>query len=442
MRNPTRSLTATLPAIVVVIICLCSATVVQAQFDFEKEPISYSDSPSSDAVARMISKLKAGEITLKWSKQQGWLPSLLEHLDVSPQSQSLVFSKTSLQIRHIHPKTPRAIYFNDETYLGWVPNGDIIELSSVDDDLGAVFYTIKQQPTDCPEIVRDHSNCMTCHGTSKTKYVPGYVVRSVFPSGNGQPHYSMGSTTTDHQTELEDRFGGWYVTGHHGDMKHRGNKIARRDPADAFDWEQHANIDRVTELFDAEKYLEPTSDIVALMVLEHQAQMHNLITRASFEAKQAMHYQKVMNRVLERDEDFVSDTTMRRIHSAGDELLCYLLFVDEFKLTSPIVSSNQFAEQFSNLGPRDSQGRSLRDFDLDSRLFRYPCSFLIYSSTYDKMPPKVLDYVEERLFDVLTGKDDSPQFQHLQPEDRQAILEILLETKPCLKQRMENRKRL
>jgi hypothetical protein len=198
----------------------------------------------------------------------------------------------------------------------------------------------------------------------------------------------------------------------------------------------------VTDLFDAEKYLEPTSDIVALMVLEHQAQMHNLITRASFEAKQAMHYQKVMNRVLERDEDFVSDTTMRRIHSAGDELLCYLLFVDEFKLTSPIVSSNQFAEQFSNLGPRDSQCRSLRDFDLDSRLFRYPCSFLIYSSTYDKMPPKVLDYVEERLFDVLTGKDDSPQFQHLQPEDRQAILEILLETKPCLKQRMENRKRL
>ena len=287
--------------------------------------------------------------------------------------------------RHIHPQTPRAIYFNDETYLGWVPNGDIIELSSVDDDLGAVFYTIKQQPTDGPEIVRDHSNCMTCHGTSKTKYVPGYVVRSVFPSGNGQPHYSMGSTTTDHQTELEDRFGGWYVTGHHGGMKHRGNKIARWDPADVFHWEQHANINRVTDLFDAEAYLEPTSDIVALMVLEHQAQMHNLITKVvSFETRQVRHYQKVMNRVLERDEDFVSDTTIRRIQSAGDELLNYLLFVDEFKLTSPIVSSNRFAEQFSNLGPRDSRGRSLRDFDLDSRLFRYPCSFLIYSSTYQQ----------------------------------------------------------
>jgi hypothetical protein len=407
-----------------------------AQFDFEKDPINYSDAASTDAVAKLKSKLESGEVKLQWNDKQGWLPSLLDHLGVSSESQSLVFSKTSLQIRHITPQTPRAIYFNDDTYLGWVPTGDLIEISAVDDQLGAVFYSIKQQKTDRPEINRDHSNCMTCHGTSKTKYVPGYVVRSVFPSANGQPHYSMGTTTTDHQTDMERRYGGWYVTGDLGESKHRGNKISRLDPRDAFDWDKNANIDSLAELFDTERYLETTSDVVALMVLEHQAQMHNLITRAAYETKQTIHYQKTMKRVLERGEDFESESTVRRIKAAGDDLVEYMLFVGEYELESPVRGGNDYAQKFSQLGPKDSRGRSLREFDLESRMFRYPCSFLIYSTSFDQLPPRVLDYVENRLIDILQGKDDSPEFSHLTPEIRTAILEILVDTKPSFKKRL------
>lgn len=410
-----------------------------AQFDFEKEPINYSKAQSDDAVAKLVSRLEAGEIELRWDDKQGWLPALLEQLDISTKSQALVFSKTSLQFRYITPQNPRAIYFNDDTYLGYVPGGEIIELSSVDDQIGAVFYSIDQREVESPQINRDHSHCMTCHGTSKTKNIPGYLVRSVFASGSGQPHYSMGSTTTDHRTEFKKRFGGWYVTGELGDVKHRGNKIARRDPRDPFDWEQHANIDSLTELIDTDPYPEPTSDLVALMVLEHQAQMHNLITRAGFETKQAVHYQEVMNRVLERGDDYESESTARRIKAAGDELLKYMLFADEYKLESPIKGSNQYSQQFVKLGKRDSQDRSLRDFDLQTRLFRYPCSFLIYSTSYDELPSRMLEYVEGRLIEVLVGDEVDPEFSHLTAVDRQAILEILVETKPRLKHRLQNR---
>ncbi len=407
-----------------------------AQFDFEQEPIKYSDTSSHDAVAQLMAKLESGETSLTWSDQQGWLPSLLEKLEVPTQSQTLVFSKTSLQIRHISPQSPRAIYFNDVTYLGWVPTAEFIEVSSVDDHLGAVFYTIRQRQTERPEIARDHTNCMTCHGTAKTKHVPGFLVRSVFPSDNGQPHYSMGSTTTDQQTPFKERFGGWYLTGDLGDTKHRGNKFAERDAEEPFDWKQHANIETASELFESKRYLETTSDVVALMVLEHQAQMHNMITRAAYETRQTIHYQQVMNRVLDRDVSHESESTVRRIKSAGDELLKYLLFAGEAKIESPITSTSDFANQFSKLGPAGKTGRSLREFDLQTRLFRYPCSFLIYSNSFDSLPPRVLDYTENRLIKILSNQDDDPAFDHLSDQDRSDILEILLETKPSMRARV------
>ena len=417
----------------------CFNSISFAQFDFDKEPIEYTATQSSDAIAKLIAKLESGEAKLEWTDQQGWLPSLLEQLNVSTKSQVLTFSKTSLQIRHINPDTPRAIYFNDDVYLGWIPTGDLIELSAVDDQLGAVFYTIRQRSAAQPEIERDHSNCMTCHGTSKTQNVPGYLVRSVYPSRSGQPHYSMGSTTTSHRTELKDRFGGWYVTGDLGSARHRGNKFATKDPAHPFDWDEHQNIETLNSRLEIERYPEPTSDVAALMVLEHQTQMHNLITRANYETRQALHYQEVMNRVLEREPGYESETTVRRIRSVSENLLEYLLFVDEAPLPSSVTPGNNFVREFSQLGPRDTQGRSLRDFQLEQRLFRYPCSFLIYSSTYDHLPSRVRDYVEERLIDILTGSDDSKTFSHLSADDRRTILEILVETKPGFSQRVQAR---
>ncbi len=415
---------------------LLSEQMAVAQLDFEGEPINYGSAEVHDRISKLQQDVETGKAKLVWDKKHGWLPSLLEHLEVPAYSQLLVFSKTSLQLRRITPERPRAVYFSDDTYVGWVQNGDVVELSAVDPQQGAIFYTVSQKKTDRPEFRRDRGQCLACHASSKTKGVPGYLVRSVFPGDDGQPHYGLGTTTTDHTTRFEDRYGGWYVTGTHGKMRHHGNAIARDDPIRPIDPEPGANRSNLAGLVQTSPYLEPGSDLVALMVLDHQSQMHNLITRASYETRQAIHYDQTMNRVMGRPAEHRSDTTRRRIASAGEKLVRYLLFSDEWELKSPVQGTSEFAARFSALGPKDRQGRSLRDFDLGRRMFRYPCSYLIYSESFDALPDAMLDYVETRLALVLTGKETSAEFAHLSAEDRKAILEILVETKPRFRERL------
>jgi len=404
--------------------------------DIIKEPINYNSAPVHDRVFRLIKKIEKGTAKLEWDNQRGWLPSILEHLNIHPSSQTLVFSKTSLQLRVITPQSPRAIYFNDDTYVGWTQFGDVIELSAVDPVQGAIFYTLPQSNNSNLRIDRDQGNCMSCHCSSKTKGVPGYLIRSVFTDSNGQPYFRFGTTTTDHTTPFSHRFGGWYVTGTHGRMRHRGNVIARDDYSNPIDPEQGANKTRLDDFIRTSAYLEKGSDIVALMVLEHQSQMHNHITKASYEYRFAKHYQKVMNKALGRPSSHEIETSKNRIVSAGERLLKYLLFDDECFLEDTVEGASAFAEHFASLGPRDSKGRSLRDFDLKKRMFRYPCSFLIYSKTYEQLPQPILTYVEQRLIEILNDEDIGTDFVHLSKKDRIAILEILMETKPRFRARV------
>jgi len=213
-------------------------------------------------------------------------------------------------------------------------------------------------------------------------------------------------------------------------MRHRGNVIAREDRSNPLDPDTGANLTDLSGLFRVERYLEPNSDLVALMVLEHQSQMHNLITSGSYDCRHAVHHQKIMNRALDRPLDHETESTRSRIISAGDKLLRYMLFVDECKLESPVKGMSRFARHFSSLGPRDRKGRSLRDLDLERRMFRYPCSFLIYSESFDNLPAPLLAHVETRLIRVLRGEEGSGEISHLSPENRAAILEILIDTKP------------
>jgi hypothetical protein len=400
-----------------------------AQFEFDEPPIRYSDSEPNDVIAQLIEAIESRETELVWDDTTGWLPSLLNKLNVAPDSQTLVFSKTSMQIRHITPSNPRAIYFSDNVYVGYVPGGEVIELSAVDPKLGAIFYTVDQSENK-PQIVRDESQCMTCHGTRKTKDVPGYLVRSVYASESGHPHYSMGTTTTDHSTDFRDRFGGWYVTGEHGELRHRGNAIAEKDVRDPINFEPGANRQRLPEKVRSAKYLSEGSDLVALMVLEHQTQMHNLITRAAYETRQALFYQKTLNEALGRDAGFMSESTNNRINSAANQLLRYLLFRDEFKLTSPISGNPEFVRRFADQAKRDSSGRSLRDLDLNERLFKLPCSFLIQSESFDQLPDVIRGLILEKLVEGLTAGEPPKDFQHLTNEQRRGILEVLQDTKP------------
>jgi hypothetical protein len=405
-----------------------------AQLEFEREPILYQSHPPHDPIARLNEQLKTGELGLEYDEKHGYLPALLKHLDVPESSQMLVFSKTSFQLRRISRRRPRALYFNDDVYIGYVQEGDVLEISSVDPQQGAIFYTLSQEQTAQPAFTRDRGQCLICHASSRTQNVPGHLVRSVFPDEGGQPQFGSGTFTTDHTSPFSERWGGWFVTGTHGDMRHMGNAhSASRSHPEELDREAGANVTDLSEFVKTEPYLQPTSDVVALMVLEHQTQMHNLITRANYEARHAAHYDGIMNAAFEdRPADYVSDTTRRRIASAGDKLIEYLLFRDEFRLTSPVKGTSNFAEDFADRGPRDKKGRSLRDFDLETRLFKHPCSYLIYSPAFDALPEPVKDYISGRLWEILTRKDTRDDYPHLSLEDRTAVLEILKDTKPDL----------
>jgi len=400
---------------------------------FEQEPINYHTAPVNDPVARMQKAMARGDVELKFDEKHGFLKSVLRSLDISPSSQMLVFSKTSFQLNRISPSTPRALYFNDDVYIGWVQGGDVIEVSSVDARQGTIFYTLAQKESATPRFTRDRGDCLSCHASSRTKDVPGSFARSVYPSATGLPHFNAGTFRTNHSSPFPERWGGWYVTGTHGAQRHMGNAIAsdKNDP-EKLDKETHANLNGLGKLVDTSPYLTPHSDIVALMVLEHQADMHNLITRANYDTRRALRDAAVLNEMLDEPADYLSPSIRRRIANAGEKLLKYMLFVDETRLTDTVQGTSAFATQFSSRGPHDSQGRSLRQFDLNRRLFKYPCSYLIYSAAFDGLPNPVKHRVYDRLREVLASKDTDEEFQHLSAADRKAISEILLETKPDL----------
>lgn len=411
---------------------LLSAISAHGQSEFYKEPINYSSNDLNDPISELQKKIDSGEIKLKYDSEKGYLPAVLKALAISTTSQSLVFSKTSFQQRRISPRTPRAIYFNDDAYIGWVPHGDVIEVTSVDTQKGSVFYTLAQEEEERPKFVRDQGNCMTCHASSRTFGIPGNLVRSVYPSHSGMPHFGSGTFRTNHESPLNERWGGWYVTGNHGKQRHMGNVIAKDRNHPKLDTEAGANVSDLDKFFSTKRYLSGHSDIVALMVLEHQSDMHNLITFANYKTRQAIHSGNVMNKALERPEDFVSESTERRIANAAEKLVKYMLFVDEAKLTDPIKGSTSFAKEFSSRGKKDSKGRSLRDFDLKKRMFKYPCSYLIYSKAFQALPKQSLKVVYRRLWEILTHKDSDKAFAHLSKADRKAIYEILVETVPNL----------
>lgn len=419
------------PIATLVFALAASGSAVRGQ-EFEQPPISYTHATPDNRVSRLMAEVASGQTRLAHDEQFGHLRSLLAALDVPVSSQMLVFSKTSLQRHRIAPKTPRALYFSDDVYIGFCNQGDVLEITAVDPQLGAVFYTLDQQAVP-GRFLRQTDNCLICHGSSQTKEVPGHVVRSVLADAAGLPILSAGTHRIDHTSPLENRWGGWYVTGTHGEQRHLGNLIASpRADRNEIDNADGQNVTSLADRFDTSHYLTGHSDIVALMVLEHQTDAHNYLTRASFLTRQAMHYQQALNRELGEPADHLWDSTKSRIKNAGEPLVEYLLFSGEAKLSAPIRGTSGFAEEFAERGPRDAQGRSLRDFDLQTRLFKYPCSYLIYSPNFTALPPEVKDYVFRRLWEILSGQDQSGKFAHLSPADRRAILEILRDTLPNL----------
>jgi hypothetical protein len=386
------------------------------QLAYEGDPVKYNDRVPADAVARLENRLKTGEVVLEFDDQFGYLPALLKELKISPSSQMLVFSKTSLQRRLISPENPRAIYFNDDAYVAYIPGAPTLEISTADPKLGGVFYRLDNQKFERPKFSREQ-DCLSCHGAQRTLGVPGHFVRSIGTDSSGELDSQSEIKEIDQTTPIKDRWAGWFLTGQHGGQVHRGNLVGEEAFKRAAKEPNYlGNLTNLGAFFEAKKHLRPTSDITALLVLEHQVKMHNYITRLNFETQLSVamygHTRYLKNQV--------------------NAFLRYLLFTEEAPLSERIVGDAEYAAWFASLGPFDSKGRSLRDFDLGKRLFKYPCSFLIYSEQFDAMPDLIRQHILQRLHAILTGVDADPQFAKISVEDRRAILEILRETKTNL----------
>jgi hypothetical protein len=386
----------------------------------DHQAIQYGSAPTDDPVARLEKQLEAGTARLDYSTKDGYLPSLLKHLGINPDSQMLVFSKTSFQAPKISPKRPRAVYFNDNAAVGFVPDGDVMEVISIDPKQGVMFYTLDVEKAARPSFLRRNDECVSCHLIPSTLNVSGLLVTSVIPSSDGSPRFPGAAIVVDSRTPLDERWGGWYVTGTSGSLVHRGNSVASHpDQPAVLDTEGQQNLTSLAGRVDTSGYLEGTSDLIALMTLEHQTRINNLLTRLGWETRIALSEGKL-------------EESRTRLNSVVGEVVSYMLFANEARILEPITGVSTFTKTFPERGPRDRQGRSLRDFDLKTRLFRYPLSYMIYSPAFDALPEIAKTQVYQRIYNVLSGKDSSAEFKRLTAEDKLAILQIVRETKPGL----------
>jgi hypothetical protein len=428
-----KSISAVLPALVFAAGYSFAGLSGSTPVPLDHESIQYDKAPVDDPVARLGRKVASGEVKLEFEDySMGHLRSLLKRLGINVDSQVLVFSKTSFQAPRIFPRMPRALYFNDQVSVGWVRGGEVLELASLDPKQGVIFYTLDIEDVAKPRFDR-RDTCLQCHQSGGTLGVPGIMIRSVFPERSGMPLFHAGTFITDHRSPMKERWGGWYVSGKHGSDSHMGNAVVGdRDKPDQLEGEGTQNLTSLARKFDTAAYLSPHSDIVALMVLEHQTHMTNLITRVGWETRMALRYQADMNKIFNQPADAPNDSTKRRIDSAVEEMLEYMLFVEEAPIKDRIEGVSTFSKTFPQRGPRDQRGRSLRDFDLEHRLFKYPLSYMIYSEAFDAMPPAALDRLYRRLYEILSGQDNGSKYASLREADRSAILQILLDTKPSL----------
>lgn len=338
------------------------------------------DEQPSNAVAALETKLEKGEVKLTYGTDgHGYLKSVLAALKVSPESQVLPFTRSSLQFDRISPGTPRAVYYNDDVAVGAVHPGGLIEIIANDGHGGIVFYTLDNDAPGPPRFVEEASRCASCHGLVNT-VTPGWIVANITATPDGTPQIVNPAHPfdfTDQTRPFEDRWGGWYVTGTSQDMHHLGN-ITATDPDKPFELPEEGGrtLASLSGRFDPAHTLRPTSDIVALMTLEHQTGFINRLFALNMQYSDA----------------------------ALDDMVAYMTFADEVPLPGPVSGNSGFTADFAGRGPFDKKGRSLRQFDLKTRLFRYPLSYMVYSQAFATLKPDIRDKLYRKLYDALKAR--------------------------------------
>ena len=399
----------------------------QSREPYEQPPVNYSATQPRDAIAGLQKRLATGALKLTGNGKE-IVQSLLRELHIPVESQMLVFSKTSFQRSRIRPGQPRAIYFSDTCYVGWVPNG-LIEITTIDPQLGPVFYGFDPEAA-APAFVRDN-DCLRCHGGTFVRGIPSVFARSVFTDETGEPLLRFGSELVDFRTPFTNRWGGWYVTGEHGTALHRGNVLARDQNGELHaELKRGANMSNLAPFFDTKSYLTHGSDIVALLVFEHQLAMQNTLTRASQDCRRMLLYQSNVQRDLKEPvtEELTYESVKRVFDGAAKDVVDDLLFKDEATLPKGLAGSAAFQASFLAGARRARDGSSLKDFHLDGRLFKNRCSYLVYSETFLALPAALKKRVFDRLAHALHPTNPDPRYAYLGAEERARILSVLAET--------------
>jgi len=381
--------------------------------------IEYRLRPARDPVATLNGKIANGEIRLTSDSGSGYARAALAALGISADSQLLVFSKTGVQGGLTGPSNPRALLFNDTVVVGYIRAAPLLEVAAQDPQQGMVFYTLDQS-AQAPVRFQRQDRCLTCHHSFNTLDVPGVLVRSQFTAADGTSLRQLGQFLVDHRTPFEERWGGYYVTSAHPSVPHMGNlMLTDRTAPVPPKRDATLTVASLAEKVDTSTYAAASSDIVALMVFDHQMRMMNLLTRIGWEVRVAL---------FEHRLDF-SQAAQRR---AIEEVVDYLLFVEEAPFAARVEDRSPFAVRFSSEGPRDRKGRSLREFDLQRRLFRYPCSYMINAPAFDGLPREAKAEIYRRLWSILSGRETGRKYARLTKGDRQAIVEILRDTQASL----------
>jgi len=380
--------------------------------------VNYASAPLSDRVTRLMADIESGDVSLVYDAEgRGYLDSLLQALDIDPSSQALVFSKTALKTRFVTAATPRAIYFNDDTYIAFIQNSRSLEISTMDPNLGPVFMVFSQDP-EGPVVEREMNRCLRCHDSYSMTGggVPRFLLSSVLANEKGEIVTHEVSIITDTSTPLNRRWGGFYVSGSHGSQEIMGNFVID-DLAKLrnLDLSVNGNKTDLSEFLDTSPYISSGSDIVALLVLEHQVEVQNKLSRLNFESRTRLH-----------EQGDISDSELDEFVTP---LVESLFMLHEVPLTDAVAGSSGFTEYFQSLGPRDGEGRSLRELDLKKRTFKYPLSYLIYSDAIAALPERVKKFLYQKIRLVLAGEAGEEVFSALSESDRAAITAILGETK-------------
>lgn len=404
---------------------------------YEEAPHSYWSAPLQDAGTALNRRLEDGMIALPQEDDLAAMRQVLRELGIHESSQTLVFSRTSVQKDLIRPSNPRAIFFHDEAYAAWMPGGSM-ELAVMDPSLGPIFYILDFHRPDrkFPRLDRPQS-CLDCHGANMTGNVPGLMVRSVFPDRQGSVLFQAGTSLIDHSSPVNIRWGGWFVTGLRGADHHRGNAFAAVTGETIELDSPNENLRELSRFFPVSRYPRPTSDVVALMVLEHQIMMSSRLIEASYALRSALtQQQKLREELGEAPTSELTGTAKIIAESQAAKVLDVLLFRNEAELPeNGLQGDPEFQEDFQRHRPRSASGQSLTQFHLRNRLFQYRCSYLIYSRLWKALPTPFLDLLYDRLDQILIPGKAAEGYSYLSSGERSSIRSILRETIPELQSR-------